>query len=62
MFFSIPGQKGSHMDNIIIRQKLDSLARCIARIKNKRPQTAQALSEDIDDFSCFAQEILNAGY
>lgn len=36
------------MDRPVIEQKLESLRRCIARIQQKCPATAQALAVDVD--------------
>jgi len=36
------------MDRDIIMRKLDSLARCVGRIEEKRPPTLQELVDDID--------------
>lgn len=36
------------MDRDIIMRKLDSLARCVGRIEQKRPDTLQQLIDDID--------------
>ena len=36
------------MDRDIIMRKLDSLARCVGRIEQKRPHTLQQLIDDID--------------
>jgi len=36
------------MDPDIIMRKLDSLARCVARIEEKRPETIEQLIDDVD--------------
>lgn len=36
------------MDRDIIMRKLDSLARCVARIEEKRPETPEQLIDDVD--------------
>lgn len=36
------------MASIILQRKLDSLRRCLERIKTKRPATAEALANDAD--------------
>lgn len=36
------------MDPDIVRAKLESLARCVARIESKTPSSASGLAEDID--------------
>ncbi|NBC22815.1 MAG: DUF86 domain-containing protein [Gammaproteobacteria bacterium] len=41
------------MDQVIVREKLESLRRCIARVEEKRPENAAALEADID-----AQDII----
>lgn len=42
------------MDREIVEQKIESLRRCIQRIQDKCPETAEALSHDLD-----AQDILS---
>jgi uncharacterized protein YutE (UPF0331/DUF86 family) len=41
------------MDRALIEEKLESLRRCVRRIQDKRPDSAQALAGDLD-----AQDIL----
>lgn len=36
------------MDRLIVERKLDSLRRCLARIADKRPDSAEKLEKDID--------------
>lgn len=36
------------MDTLIIASKLDSLQRCLARIRNRCPPTVEALAGDVD--------------
>ena len=36
------------MDTLILEEKLESLRRCIARIENKRAESAQQLRADVD--------------
>ena len=36
------------MDRIVIEQKLESLRRCVLRIEEKCPATAEMLAQDID--------------
>ena len=36
------------MDRLIVERKLDSLQRCIRRIRDKRPDSVEALAADAD--------------
>lgn len=36
------------MDPVVIEQKLESLRRCVSRIEEKCPDTAEVLAQDID--------------
>jgi uncharacterized protein YutE (UPF0331/DUF86 family) len=36
------------MDEAVILSKLESLRRCVERVRSKRPESAQALTEDFD--------------
>ena len=36
------------MDKLVVAQKMESLRRCIERIRSKTPSSAKILSEDID--------------
>lgn len=36
------------MDRLIVERKLDSLQRCIRRIRDKRPDSVEALAADVD--------------
>ncbi|MFA7487690.1 MAG: HepT-like ribonuclease domain-containing protein [Lysobacteraceae bacterium] len=36
------------MDRLIVERKLDSLQRCIRRIRDKRPDSVKALAADVD--------------
>lgn len=36
------------MDRLIVERKLDSLQRCLARLAEKRPESPEALAEDVD--------------
>jgi uncharacterized protein YutE (UPF0331/DUF86 family) len=36
------------MDSVIVREKLESLRRCISRVEHKRPESVAALEADAD--------------
>ncbi len=36
------------MASTVVHEKLESLRRCLERIRQRRPETAQALKEDVD--------------
>lgn len=42
------------MDRVVMEEKLESLRRCVARVQDKCPATAEALAQDLD-----AQDIVS---
>ena len=42
------GGKASRMDEVIVREKLESLRRCILRVQDKTPPSPEGLADDLD--------------